>query len=124
MKYTYHKKTNKCAAILLLCFALLATMFTACSTKSGTSPETNRAEGLEEYGVGYFIKPVDYQAAVVDYFSEEVSEEIRKSREAELRELEEREGKELVDEIRIWCRGSMVFAEDFVTGSRRENHRV
>lgn len=61
------RKTNKCAAILLLCFALLATMFTACSTKSGTSSKTNRAEGLEEYGVGYFIKPVDYQAAVVDY---------------------------------------------------------
>lgn len=32
----------------------------------------NWAEGLEEYGVGYFIKPLDYQAAVVDYFSEEV----------------------------------------------------
>ncbi len=43
----------------------------------------NWAEGLEEYGVGYYIKPVDYQA--------------------DLRELEEAEGKELVDEIRRWC---------------------
>ena len=44
----------------------------------------NWAEGLEEYGVGYYIKPVDYQA--------------------DLRELEEAEGKALVDEIREWCR--------------------
>ena len=44
----------------------------------------NWAEGLEEYGVGYYIKPVDYQA--------------------DLRELEEAEGKELVDEVRRWCR--------------------
>ena len=43
----------------------------------------NWAEGMEEYGVGYYIKPVDYQA--------------------DLRELEEAEGKELVDEIRRWC---------------------
>ena len=43
----------------------------------------NWAEDLEEYGVGYYIKPVDYQA--------------------DLRELEEAEGKELVDEIRRWC---------------------
>ena len=43
----------------------------------------NWAEGLDEYGVGYYIKPVDYQA--------------------DLRELEEAEGKELVDEIRRWC---------------------
>ena len=43
----------------------------------------NWAEGLEEYGVGYYIKPVDYQA--------------------DLRELEEAEGKELVDEVRRWC---------------------
>lgn len=43
----------------------------------------NWAEGLDEYGVGYYIKPVDYQA--------------------DLRELEEGEGKELVDEIRRWC---------------------
>ena len=44
----------------------------------------NWAEGLEEYGAGYYIKPVDYQA--------------------DLRELEEAEGKALVDEIREWCR--------------------
>ena len=44
----------------------------------------NWAEGLEEYGVGYYTKPVDYQA--------------------DLRELEEAEGKELVDEVRRWCR--------------------
>ena len=44
----------------------------------------NWAEGLEEYGVGYYIKSVDYQA--------------------DLRELEEAEGKALVDEIREWCR--------------------
>ena len=44
----------------------------------------NWAEGMEEYGVGYYIKPVDYQA--------------------DLRELEEAEGKELVDEVRRWCR--------------------
>ena len=43
----------------------------------------NWAEGMEEYGVGYYIKPVDYQA--------------------DLRELEEAEGKELVDEVRRWC---------------------
>lgn len=60
------KKANKRILILLLCFALLATMFTGCSTKSGTSSKADLAEGLEEYGVGYFIKPLDYQAAVVD----------------------------------------------------------
>ena len=43
----------------------------------------NWAEGIEEYGVGYYLKPVNYQA--------------------DLRELEEAEGKELVDEIRRWC---------------------
>lgn len=84
----------------------------------------NWAEGLEEYGVGYFMKPLDYQAEVVDYFSEEVSEEIRKLREADLRELEQSEGKEVVDEIRRWCRGSMVSGEDFITDPCKESYRI
>ena len=63
----------------------------------------NWAEGLEEYGVGYYIKPVDYQAAAVDLFGEKVSEKMMELRKADLRELEETEGKELVDEIRGWC---------------------
>ena len=64
----------------------------------------NWAEGLEEYGVGYYIKPVDYQAAAVDLFGEKVSEKMMELRKADLRELEEAEGKALVDEIREWCR--------------------
>lgn len=63
----------------------------------------NWAEGLEEYGVGYYTKPVDYQAAAVDLFGEKVSEKMMELRKADLRELEEAEGKELVDEIRRWC---------------------
>ena len=64
----------------------------------------NWAEGLEEYGDGYYIKPVDYQAAAVDLFGEKVSEKMMELRKADLRELEEAEGKALVDEIREWCR--------------------
>ncbi len=60
----------------------------------------NWAEGLEEYGVGYYIKSVDYQAAAVDLFEEKASEKTMELRKADLRELEEAEGKELVDEIR------------------------
>ena len=63
----------------------------------------NWAEGLEEYGVGYYLKPVDYQAAAVDYFEDEVSPKNMELREADLKELEEAEGKELVDEIHRWC---------------------
>ncbi len=63
----------------------------------------NWAEGLEKYGVGYYIKPADYQAAVVDLFEEKASEKKMELRKADLRELEEAEGKELVDEIRRWC---------------------
>ena len=63
----------------------------------------NWAEGLEEYGVGYYIKPVDYQTAAVDYFEDEVSPKNMELREEDLKELEEAEGKELVDEIRRWC---------------------
>lgn len=63
----------------------------------------NWAEGLDEYGVGYYIKPVNYQAAVLDFFNDEVSEKGMELWKADLRELEETEGKELVDEIRRWC---------------------
>ena len=62
----------------------------------------NWAEELDEYGVGYYIKPVDYQAAAVDFFGEKASEKMMELRKADLRELEEAEGKELVDEIRRW----------------------
>lgn len=63
----------------------------------------NWAEDLEEHGVGYYIKPVDYQAAAVDLFEEKASEKTMELRKADQRELEEAEGKELVDEIRKWC---------------------
>lgn len=63
----------------------------------------NWAEDIEEYGVGYYLKPVNYQAAAVDFFGEKASEKTMELRKADLRELEEAEGKELVDEIRRWC---------------------
>ena len=64
---------------------------------------SNWAEELDEYGAGYYIKPVNYQAAAVDFFEEKASEKAMELRKADLRELEEAEGKELVDEIRRWC---------------------
>lgn len=63
----------------------------------------NWAEGIEEYGVGYYLKPVNYQATAVDFFREKASEKMMELRKADRRELEESEGKELVDEIRRWC---------------------
>ena len=69
-------------------------------TETGTP---SWAEGLEESGVGYYIKPVDYQAAAVDFFYEDASDDMKEIWKGELSELERSEGKELVSEIRNWC---------------------